>query len=145
MAIYSERDVELTFSGDLQLSANGDIKLGDSFETQKSAINWFLRTNKGENQPDVRLGCDVGLSIGKNMTNGNLNLLEDSVLQNLVRFVIARTDVRVDAVPLDCEEVGLFVNVGGKYLDDDGNVIEGAQEVLKYLFPYLEGEFTPIL
>ena len=144
MAIYSERGIALDFSGDLQIGANGDIKIDDSYTTQKSAINWFLRTNRGDYVADQRLGCDVGRYIGEEMNRSILSQLEDSVLSNLVKFVSARGDVRVDAVPIDCESVGIFVSVGGKYLGTDGNLLEPGTEVLTYVFPYLEGQPTPL-
>tara|TARA_R100000951_G_C2516663_1_gene142086 strand:+ start:125 stop:562 length:438 start_codon:yes stop_codon:yes gene_type:complete len=144
MAIYSERGLALTFSGDLQVGANGDVKIDDAFESEKSAVNWFLRTNKGDYVPDQRLGCNVGTYIGDKMSRSVLSQLEDSVLSNLVKFVAARTDIRVDAVPIDCDSVGIFVSVGGKYLDTDGNLLEPGVEVLTYVFPYLEGQPTPL-
>lgn len=135
----------MNLSGDLEVDAKGDIKLADSYESKKSAINWFLRTDKGEFFPDKRLGCNVGTFIGKKMSNANLNQLELSINRNLTKFAIAPTDVRVDVVPISHEEAAIFVSVKGKYLDDDGNVLDSDTEVIKYIFPYLEGEPTPIL
>ena len=145
MSVYSERDIAINFDGDLEIGAGGDIVLSNSFDTQKAAVNWLLRTNKGEYQPDVRLGCDVGTFIGKTMTNSIINNMEGVVLSNLVKFIISRSDVRVDIIPIAHDELALLVSIAGKYLGDDGNLLDSGQTVLKYVFPYLEGSPTPVL
>lgn len=144
MALYPERGIALTFSGDMQIGSNGDIKIDDSFETHKSAVNWFVRTNKGDYVPDNRLGCDLGRYIGENMTRRNLEALENRALANLVSFVVSRSDVSVDAAPVDCDTIGAFFSLQGQFLDKDGNLIQPGTEVLTYVYPYIEGEPTPL-
>jgi hypothetical protein len=144
MAYYAERGLALTFSGDLQLSANGDIALASSYETQKSAVNWFLRTNKGDYKPDARLGCDLGKNIGDRMTEQNLNTMEDAALMNLTKYVMPQEDLRIDVIPVEHETVGVFASIRGKYLDPDGNVLDPGVEVITYVYPYFEGQPTPL-
>lgn len=143
MSIYSERGVATNFSGDIQLGANGDLKLADSYETQKAAINWFMRTNKGDYVPDQRLGCDAGRFIGDKMSRRAADQLESSALGNLTKFLVSRSDIDVNAIPIDSDTLGIFVTVGGKYLDSDGNLLDPGTEIITYTFPYLEGEPTP--
>ena len=145
MGLYNERDISLNFSGDIEIGANGDLKLADSYESQKSAINWFMRTNRGDYVPDRRLGCDAGRFVGKPLESSTVSDLKDSVLSNLVKFVISRGDINVDVVPIDYETLGIFVAVGGNYLDSDGNLLDAETEIITYVFPYLEGFPTPVL
>jgi phage baseplate assembly protein W len=144
MANYSDRGIALTFSGDLQISANGDIDLANSFETQKAAVNWFLRTNKGDYTPDRRLGCNLGTFIGKNISAEVLDQMESVCNMTLTKYSVHKADLRIDAIPIDHDNIGLFVSVGGRYLDEDGNLLASGVEILKYIYPYLEGQPTPL-
>lgn len=144
MAIYSSRDISLNLSGDIDIGSNGDIKLADSYESVKSQINWFLRTDYGDYQPDDRLGCNAGYYIGKEMSRDNLVSIEDTVRAALVKYVVVSQDINVDAVPLSQEEIGIFVTLRGDYLGEDGNLLVTTPEVLTYTFPYLEGSPTPL-
>jgi hypothetical protein len=144
MGIYTERGLALTFSGDLQIGSNGDLKLDNSFDTHKSAANWFVRTNKGDYTPDKRLGCDLGRYIGKEMSRDNLLSLENGALANLVKFTVNRGDVTVDAAPIDCDTIAVFVSLQGQYLDEDGKLLQPGTEVLTYVYPYIEGQPTPL-
>jgi len=145
MAIYSSRDILTNFSGDLQVSTNGDIKLGTSYETVRSAINFLARTDKGEYIPDNRLGCDLGTKIGENITQSLLLDIEDSTRENLTRFVVDRPDLEVHAVPLNHEEIGMFIITQGTYLNENGNKLDITPEVITYIFPYYGGEPKPVI
>ncbi len=144
MSIYSTRDISLTLSGDIEIGANGDIKLATSHETVKNQINWFLKTDKGQYQPDVRLGCNVGIFIGDSMSDDLLVSMEDTVRAALHKYVVLPQDIRVDALPISYDEVGVFVTLVGQYLDDDGNLLDTTPEVITYTFPYLEGSPSSI-
>ena len=143
MALYAENDVYLTFSGDLEITPNGDIKVGDAYETRRSAINFLIRTDRGEYKPDTRLGCDLGNNIGDVITDDLLLSMEHSALSNLTRFAMEREDITVNVIPLSHQELGIFVGVKGSYIANDGNLLEHSPEVLTYLFPYTEDGPTP--
>lgn len=143
MAIYNERDLAIGLSGDISIAAGGDLELASAYETQKDQVNFYFRTNKGEYQPDRRVGCDVGEAIGESMTAEGLRAIEHTATAALAKFVLHRSDFRVDAIPLSVQEIGVFVTVGGQYLDEDGNLEVGDPEVLTYNFPFFDGDPTP--
>ena len=144
MSTYSARDISLTLGGDIEIGANGDIKLASSHESVKNQINWFLRTDKGQYQPNSRLGCNVGIFIGDSMSNDLLISMEDTVRAALHKYVVLPQDINVDALPLSYDEVGVFVTLVGQYLDDDGNLLDITPEVISYNFPFLEGSPSSI-
>lgn len=137
------RDLTTSMSGDLQLSANGDIYLGDSFETVKSAVNFIIKTDRGGYKPDSTVGGDLGRAIGENLTSDTLRTMERSLKENINKHILNPSDFQVHAIPVDNETVGVFVAVGGEYLDDDGNILDIDPEVISYAFPYYHGNSDP--
>jgi len=144
MGIYSSRDIYTNISGDIEIGSNGDIKLANSYESVKSQINWFLRTDYGDYQPESLLGCNVGSYIGKELSNDMLVSIEDSVRAALVKYVVTYQDINVDALPMSQEDVGIFITLRGQYLDKDGNLLDTTPEVITYNFPFLEGAPSPL-
>lgn len=144
MGIYIGRGIGSSFDGDINLSANGDVELADSYDTIKSSVNFLIRTDKGQYRPDKRVGCDLGTFIGDNMQQDIYPVIEDTVKENITTFIMTPSDVRVDAVPVDYNVLGLFVTTRGQYVDQDGNLIESEVETLSYVYPFLSGEPTLI-
>jgi hypothetical protein len=144
MAIYNTRDISLTLDGDIEIGANGDIKLATSHESVKNQVNWFLRTDRGQYQPNSKLGCNVGIFMGDSMSNDMLISMEDTVRAALHKYVVLPQDINVDALPLSYDQVGVFVTLIGQYLDDDGNLLDVIPEVITYTFPFLEGSPSAI-
>jgi len=140
MALYIARDVACNFSGDVTIGANGDLKLADSYESHKAAVNFLIRTDKGEYKADRRVGCDLGTFIGQEHDEAMHIAMEHSILDNITRFVISRSDVQAHVMPLSYDQAGVFLVVGGTYVDSDGNTLDLEPEVLVYAFPYAEGE-----
>jgi hypothetical protein len=145
MSSYVVRDIASTFSGDIKIGANGDIELANSYDTHKSAVNFLLRTDKGQYKPDVRIGCNLGSFVGDSMLSETFGQMEHTALDNITKFVYSPTDVQVHVIPIDIETAGVFVALNGTYLDSDGNILTGnTSEVLTYAYPYFEGHPTLI-
>jgi hypothetical protein len=142
--MYFLQDINTTQAGDLIVSANGDLELGDSFETIKSAVNFIARTDKGGYLPDIRIGGDLGAGIGGQMNKQTLMSMEASLRDNLAKFILNPSDFRVHVIPLTTEDVGVFVAIGGQYTDADGNLIDVTPEIISYSYPFLEGSPTPL-
>ena len=140
--MYNLRDIGLSLSGDIELSANGDLKLGDAYESIKSAVNYLARTDKGEYKPDIRIGGDTGRAIGENMDQESLRQIERSIRENLNDFLLNSQDFQVHAIPVEDDVVGVFIAIGGQYLDDDGNILDTDPEVISFAFPF-NGDPTP--
>jgi len=144
MGIYSQRDISSSFEGDIEISAHGDIKLADSFETHKSVINFLVRSDFGDYRPDARIGCNLGSFIGKQNTKSNIISMEHTCKANLIKFAIASADLELHALPISIDEAGVFIGTKGTYLDDDGNVLDVATEILTYIFPFKGGNPKPV-
>jgi hypothetical protein len=141
MSVYSTQDISISFSGDIEFSANGDVKLADSYESHKNAINFLLKTNKGDFKPDKRVGCDLGNFIGQNNSESIYGEIEDNCSENIGKFIMSKSDFTIHSMPLSHDEAGVFVVVGGTYVDKDGNLLENnGPEVMTYVFPFLDGQ-----
>ena len=139
MSVYTARDIAVSFEGDIQLDPNGDIKLANSYESHKAAVNYLLRTDKGDFKPDKRVGCDLGSFIGENNLDETYLAMEDSSIENISKFVLDRTDFSVHVVPIAINEAGVYIVVGGSYMGDDGALLDTEPEILTYIFPFLDG------
>jgi len=141
MAIYIAKDIYTTFDGDISVGSNGDVRLGDSYESHKSAVNFLIRTDKGEYQPDKRIGCNLGVFIGDHHTEEMHQSMEDTIKDNISKFVLAASDMQVHVMPLSETNAGVFLIIGGQYSDLEGSKIEtAAPEILVFDFPYSDGE-----
>lgn len=141
MANYFFNDIFANTSGDIEIGANGDIKLADAYDSIKNAINFLLKTDKGQYRPDKRVGCDLGTFIGQMTYNETFDLMENSVNANITKFVLDQSDLQVHIMPIDQNNAGVFLLVGGSYFDEIGNPLTGVQaEVITYVYPYSDGQ-----
>jgi hypothetical protein len=144
MANYFMRDLAVDTSGDIVISANGDIKLADSYESVKAAVNFLIKTDKGQYIPDKRLGCDLGTFVGEQMLTETFSLMEQTVRSNITKFILNPADIQIHVLPLDQNNAGVFLAVGGTYLDDTGTPMDYKTEMLTYIYPFMEGQPTLI-
>jgi hypothetical protein len=141
--MYNTRDIGVSFSGDVNIGANGDIELANSFESIKGAINFIVRTDKGDYAPDVRIGGDLGTFVGDRLSKATTMAMEASLKDNLSRFVLNPSDYQVHAIPVTHENVGVFIALAGQYIDENGNLLDVDPEIITYDFPFYEGSPTP--
>ncbi|MCB1712865.1 MAG: hypothetical protein KDH96_10410 [Candidatus Riesia sp.] len=140
MAIYTDRDIQTAFNGDIELSPRGDLKLADSIDTIKSAVNFVLRTDYKEYQPDYSVGCNLGSFVGKLNTESNRDAMAYSITRILGEKVLNPEDLEAFVVPFDIDEVLCVIKIGGYYLKDEVlQTVEG--DKLSYTFPYMEGSY----
>lgn len=144
MAVYSNRDIESSFEGDVELDAKGDLKLADALVTHKSAANFVLRTDYGHYTPNSTVGCNLGSFVGKTNTPENHRFMEYNITKVLKERIFSNSDVRATVVPFDINEVLCLVDIAGAYLID--NIIQVVEDQrIAYTFPYIEGTYiTPI-
>jgi hypothetical protein len=136
---YNLQDVFMGTGGDLAISANGDIRLSNSFESVKQTVNFIAQTDKGGYVPDDRIGGDLGTYIGGSLTEDVLTSMERSLVQNLSTFILNRPDFKVHCIPISMDEIGVFIAIGGEYLEADGNILETSTEVVSFTFSYFDG------
>ena len=131
MGTYTARDIYSNISGDIEVGANGDLKIASSLESVNSAINFILRTDKGGYTPDNRIGADLGTFVGDQLTSSMIYDMQNSAIANLTEFVIDRPDIEI------------IVVFAGTYIDQDGNVLDVSPQTINYLYPYIDGEPRP--
>ncbi len=139
---YNLQDIYVDSSGDFEISANGDLRISNSFETVKQTCTFIVKTDKGGYVPDISLGGDLGSFLGRNLSKDILVSMEKSLTQNLGKVILNRSDFEVHCVPISMDEVGVFVAIDGEYLDQDGNTLETTPEVISFTFPYGQGDPT---
>lgn len=145
MPSYILQDIGVNTSGDISISPNGDIELATSYETVKNTVNFLIKTDKGQYRPNQKLGCDLGSFIGAQSTAETFNSIEQFVYSNLTKFIIDPRDLQVHAVPLDQNNAGLFLVIGGSYFSSDGNPLtDDRPEVITYTYPFTDGQPTLI-
>ncbi len=144
MAVYSNRDIESSFEGDLEIDSKGDLKLADALVTYKSAANFVLRTDYGHYAPNNTVGCNLGSFVGKTNTPENHRFMEYNIEKTLKERIFSNTDARATVVPFDINEVLCLVDIAGAFLID--NVIQVVEEQrIAYTFPYISSDhLTPI-
>ena len=145
MNTYFLQDVGSNFSGDLVIDSKGDLKLFDSYETQKSLTNFWLRTDQGEYVPNPSVGCNLGSFIGEINSPKNLGLIESQTYNTLIRNIWQPEDIRIRVVPLDKEEVMIALQLRGKFANISGNFLNIIPEVIAYSFPYITANPTPLI
>lgn len=145
MAYYFEEDISTNFQGDLNLTANGDLKLANPVETRSAVANFLLRTDNGDYAPDPLLGCNLGSFVGRLSNAESLEEMESSILRSLTEKVYSLHDIDAVVVPFDINEVLCIVTVAGTYeLSGEPQTINA--KPMTYTFPYIDGtHITPIV
>ena len=141
MALYTDRDIRVTLSGDLALDTKGDLDLAQCHDSHVAAANFLLKMNIGEYKPKISMGANLGLMIGEPLTEENLDFAEDMALRELVENVYTHEDVTLSIFPLDQHEVICVVEALGTYLVS-GEFVNPEPQVFSYSFPYMEGDPT---
>jgi hypothetical protein len=141
--MYAIRDIYANLSGEIEIDSKGDIKLGDSFESIRGAVNFIARTDKGDYVPDLRIGGDPGAYIGEPLTKDVTLSLENSIRGNIQRFVMNSKDFSVHVMPVTYEDVGVFIGVAGEYIGSDGNLLDITPEVITFSVPHIDISPTP--
>lgn len=142
MAIYFANDIKTDLSGDISLSSKGDIALNNTTETMFQQIAFRLRTSpNGFTAPDIDIGSNLEIFIGEYLNEDLLLEIERQVKLSLTNDLINKEDLMVTAVPIDQDEILLYVKAKGLYVNQDGEAESGGIEGI-FSFPIYEG--TPI-
>lgn len=144
MGVYIFQDIASNFSGDLELSDNGDLKLASSLETYKAVTNFMLRTDFEDYAPDGTVGCNLGSFVGATNDLDTHRDMEYNINRALQGQIFSKTDVSTDVIAIDVNEVACIVNIAGSYIVD--NEVQHFDAIrLAYSFPFIEdAEPTPL-
>ena len=141
MAIYADRDIKVSLSGDLEIDTKGDLALNESPESHVAAAHFLLKTDNGDYAPNPSLGANLGSIIGEPMLEENLDYAEGLALRVLQENVYSSEDIAVTVIPLDQHSAGCIVEAQGTYLIS-GQFKEVEPQVFIYDFPFIEGSPT---
>lgn len=143
MALYLLQDIKTNFEGDVEIDSKGDLKLANALETTRAAVNFSLRTDLGEYQPNPRIGCNLGSYIGDINSRETHQDMESSINLGLKRRVVEPQDVEVDVVPFSLTEALCSIKIKGNYLIS-GEVTEVMESRQSYTFPFIAGQIDPL-
>lgn len=143
MAIYIERDILSNFSGDIQVSSNGDIALANSLDTYKNACNFVLRTDFGDYQADGDVGCNLGSFIGEPNVQRVHDAMEYNINKVLRNEIFAPSDAIATVVPFDLEEALAIIQIAGQFMINE-ELITVEDDRISYSFPYIDAHPTPL-
>ena len=140
MAIYFANDIQTNLSGDITLSERGDIALANTTQTMFQHIAFRLRTAPGGfTAPEGDIGSNLQLFIGQNINEDLLLEIEDQVRTSMVNDLINPEDFTITAVPVQEDEVFIYIKAKGLYVDENGEEESGGIEGI-FSFPIYEGE-----
>ena len=136
MGIYFARDIETSVDGDLSVNERGDIELAESYDASKQLLKTIVATDIGEFSNIPSFGADLGTLIG---TDGATAIERVPIL---IREAIRKSgyidggDVSVDAYPIDINKMIIFIEMGGTFIDSNGEEVVSPTGTLKFYFPY---------
>ena len=136
MAFYTDRDINISTSGELQLDLKGDLNLAESPESHINATNFLLKTDNGQYKPNPALGANLGVLVGQPMNDDNLEFAEILATRALRENIYSASDVKVTVLPFDQHEAVCVVEAFGTYLVS-GEFIDIDPQVFTYTFPFL--------
>lgn len=142
MGLYSDSDIKSSFEGDICLNGRGDLDIANAADTVHSSVNFIVRTDKLDYAPDVSIGANLGSFIGDKNESRTHDEMRDSVATNL-GTILSPEDFDVSVVPFDLNEAIVFVYFAGTYLIDN-EFVKYRKERMSFLFPYIEGNPTPL-
>jgi hypothetical protein len=145
MSIYILQDIQTSFEGDLEINSNGDLKLANSFDTEKALINFWLRTDHSEYSPNPDIGCNLGSYISEKMSKESINNIKFDVIHSLTRDIVSSEDLIVEVAPLTINELIIAVKITGTFLDRNGEELQTSPYLFTYSFPYITGNPTPLV
>ena len=120
MITYSEVDIYVSPSGDMQISANGDLQLATPTGVLQQDIAFRLRTNQYDFAPHVDLGANLDSLVGEPNTKALCNTGEQYIINSLTfDGRVSPGDLMVKGVPINLYSIVyyLFVRDGMTTLD----------------------------
>lgn len=140
MAIYFGQDLKSDFSGDLVVNSKGDFELGSSTRTYIDQMAFTLRTiSQDFAASNFTIGANLHQFIGELISEELYNDIEYRVSSVLSKTLIKKNDLTVNVVPIDEEEVLIYIMVEGLFLDNQGQYETEILDII-FSFPMFEGD-----
>lgn len=145
MVIYYNQDAKTDFSGDITVAGNGDIQLATTTETMMQQAAFRLRTSPSDFAAAVRdVGANLSVFIGQPLSEDLLKDIEDQSLISLTDQLFDKDDIDVVAVPISTEEILIYIETRGLYVDIDGQAETNGFNAV-FSFPLYEGDVVQLI
>lgn len=140
MAIYVGQDLKSDYSGDLIVNAKGDFEIGSSTNTYIDQISFILRTiSQDFAASNYTLGANLHEFIGELVTENLYRDIEYRIISSLSKRLLKKNDLTVEVVPIDSDEILVYINVDGLFVDNNGRYESEILEAI-FSFPIFEGD-----
>lgn len=139
---HAGRDIGFT-SGDLPIADNGDIDMAGYSDSLLNAINFLLKTNKGEYKPDPDVGCDLGTLYGEPVDETSLDLIKEFIESEITKAHLYPDEFELEVLDLENNSVAILLAITATFLADDFEMSEENIQVA-YDFPYFSGHPTEV-
>ena len=109
MAIYIDKDILVTASGDLTIAADGDFKIAEPSGVLSQDVAFRARTDWNDFEPHPRLGANLQSLIGEPNTK-EIGAQAENLLFNSLTMggMVDPNDLRIKAVPISAERIALY-------------------------------------
>jgi hypothetical protein len=110
MITYTERDINVSASGDLVLAANGDLSLAEPSGVLKQDISFRVKTDYNDFSPHPDVGADLGSLIGEVNNLQTATIGEKKIIRSLTKDGrIASRDLIVKSMPISLDNVVYYI------------------------------------
>jgi hypothetical protein len=110
MITYSEVDIQVSASGDICLSSNGDLKLAQPSGVLKQDITFRVRTDYNDFTPHPDIGADLSSLLGEPNTRELSIQGEQQIVHCLTQDGrILNGDLMVKGVPIAMDKVVYYI------------------------------------
>jgi len=139
MALYFGQDLYTNLSGDVTVSGAGDLTLASTTRTHLDQLAFLLRTSPDDyTATETRMGANIQEFIGEQISSSLLDEMEEKIRQSLIDNLFNGQDLEVNVIPIDSDEVLVYVRVEGLFVDSNGlSESEGFEAIMS--FPMYEG------
>ena len=145
MAFYFGRDLETLDNGDIVVNSNGDLSVGTSKNSHLSTMKFLMSTDLDEMVGDPTFGANLG-SLHGEVDPGVVASSVAPMVHEALRQqgVFSTEDVRIRAYQIDQDNIVIFVDINGAFLENDGTIDYNPSISLRFLFPYKEAELIAL-
>ena len=118
--MFFQRDIELDTDLDLKVGVDGDLVLASEAKTLRQDIEFRLRTEHKEYEPQPYIGADLRRFVGYPNTFRTAELIKENIINSLTQDLrIIPATLFVDVVPISINKVKIFVLVKDSIVNSD--------------------------
>ena len=145
MPLYIARDIEVQTNGDIVINGNGDISVATAKESHKHALKFMLSTDLDEMTATPYFGANLGALMGETDPETVASSIGPMVHEALrEQGLLATEDIQIRAYQIDTDNIIIFVDMNGHFVENDGSIDYNPSISMRFLFPYKEAELIAL-